>query len=177
MKILEECMPPQVNPCGPGTRSIANQTCNEVEEAKSKEPEKKSAETEKDLSGRTDATARRATPKEVANRKAELSTQAAGQQAALNRKLDDGRGKPPSAEASAEVMRDFREVNGDVSRGKPPGAEASAEAMLYFREVNSDDGRGKPPGAEASAKVMRDFREVNGDVSRGKPPNSEVRRK
>jgi len=50
MKILEECMPPQVNPCGPGTRSIANQTCNEVEEAKSKEPEKKSAETEKDLS-------------------------------------------------------------------------------------------------------------------------------
>ena len=165
-------MPPQVNPCGPGTRSIANQTCNEVEEAKSKEPEKRSAESEKDLSTRTDAPAHRATPKEVANRIAELSTQAAGQQAALNRKLDDGRGKPPSAEASAEVMRDFREINTDDGRGKPPSAEASAEAMSYFREVNTDDGRGKPPSAEASAEAMSYFREVNTDDGRGKPPSA-----
>lgn len=37
-------MPPQVNPYGPGTKSIANETCNQAEEAKSKELEKKSTE-------------------------------------------------------------------------------------------------------------------------------------
>jgi hypothetical protein len=86
----------------------------------------------------------------------------------------------PSAEASADVMKDFREVNGDdlmepagaeTGRGKPPSAADSAEVMKDFREVNGDIGRGKPPSAADSAEVMKDFREVNGDVGRGKPPS------
>ena len=90
----------------------------------------------------------------------------------------------PSAEASAEVMKDFREVNGDdlmepsaeTGRGKPPSAADSAEVMNDFREVNGDVGRGKPPSAESSAEVMQIFREVNGDElmapGRGKPPSA-----
>lgn len=78
----------------------------------------------------------------------------------------------PSEAASAEVMKDFREVNGDdelmtpsFAQGKPPSAADSAEIMQDFREVNGDVGRGKPPSAEASAEVMKDFWEVNGGVN------------
>jgi len=66
-------MPPQVNPCGPGSGSISNQTCNQVEEAKSKEPEKKPAESQRDSSTSHSAPPHRATPKEAASRKAELA--------------------------------------------------------------------------------------------------------
>jgi hypothetical protein len=79
----------------------------------------------------------------------------------------------PSAEASAEVMQMFREVNGEEGRGAPPSPEASAEVMQMFREVNGEPGRGRPPSAESSAEVMNDFREVNGDIGRGRPPSAE----
>jgi hypothetical protein len=68
----------------------------------------------------------------------------------------------PSPEAMADVMNDFREVNGDQGRGKPPGDAAMADVMNDFREVNGDQGRGKPPSKEAMADVMQDFWEVNG---------------
>jgi hypothetical protein len=81
-------MPPQVNPCGSGTRPIANQTCDQAEEAKSKEPEKKPAQQQSETSKNDGPKPYRATSKEASNRKVELSTQATAQQAALNGKLD-----------------------------------------------------------------------------------------
>jgi hypothetical protein len=43
-------------------------------------------------------------------------------------------------------MNDFREVNGDVGRGRPPSAESSAEVMQMFREVNEEPATKKPTG-------------------------------
>ena len=86
----------------------------------------------------------------------------------------------PSAEASAEAMKDFREVNGDdlmqpeAGVGKPPSKEAMADVMNDFREVNGDIGRGKPPGPELQAEIMQMFREVNGDPAPRKPVSDDI---
>ena len=147
-------MPPQLE--GPGCRPgpIATQKTGEAEEVKSNECEKKPPEEHKEASTGTTGQYR-ASQKEANNRKAELAARGVSQQTALTGKLKtvrSGNEKPPNAEVSAEVMRDFREVNSDTGRGKPPNAEVSAEVMGDFREVNDDAGRGKPHNAEVRRK-------------------------
>ncbi|HLL23340.1 MAG TPA: hypothetical protein VK427_14480, partial [Kofleriaceae bacterium] len=98
-----------------------------------------------------------------------------------------GVGTPPTGPAADEVMRDFREVNGepDVAKpkqrangvGTPPTGPAADEVMRDFRAVNGepagaqpDDrerGVGTPPTGAAADEVMRDFWAVNGV---GTPP-------
>lgn len=58
----------------------------------------------------------------------------------------------PSEKTRAELMQDFREVNGDHGRGAPPSAETQAELMQMFREVNGEPER-KPPSEELLSEL------------------------
>lgn len=96
-------MPPQVNPSG--CRPIHLQASAGAEELKSCETEKKAPEEHKESSTST-TDQHRATQKEVSNRKAELSTQAVAQQAALNGKLEQKAAKSENGAAPAKTIED-----------------------------------------------------------------------
>lgn len=63
---------------------------------------------------------------------------------------------------TAFVHSHYVSAGGHEAKGHAPSAEAQAEAMDMFREVNGEQGRGHAPSKQAQAEAMDMFREVNG---------------
>jgi Ca2+-binding RTX toxin-like protein len=92
-------MASQVGKAGDGPGPVVTNTGGEgVEEVKSQEAEKKSAEPQKEASKNEVALPYRATAKEASNRKAELGAGGASQKSTLNRQLDEKKGATKKAE-------------------------------------------------------------------------------
>jgi hypothetical protein len=116
-------MPPQVPGPGAGPSPIVQQSPAEVEEAKSSDLEKKSAEQQPETSKHDAPKPYRATSKEASNRKAELSTQGTAQQAALNGKLEKKAGQsekaaqPSVSKEDSKVIDLAKKANAEVMKG------------------------------------------------------------
>lgn len=122
-------MPPQVNPAGSGCGPIQNQTSTGVEEVKSCETEKKTAEPQKDSSAASTNTPHRATPKEASNRKAELAAGGVSQQMALNGKLDRKAAKSEKGTTQATSKEEAKLIEA--------AAKANATIMKGFSDAKS----------------------------------------
>jgi Ca2+-binding RTX toxin-like protein len=91
-------MASQVGRAGDGSGPVATNVGEGVQEIKSQEVEKKSAEPHKETSQNEVALPYRATAKEASNMKAELGAGAASQKSTLNRQLDEKKGATEIAE-------------------------------------------------------------------------------
>lgn len=130
-------MPPQVNPAGCGP--IHNQKSSGVEEAKSCEPDKKTAEPQKESAAASTSAPHRATPEEVSARKAELEAGGVSQKTALTGKLNAG--LSANEKASTTGSRTSGKLWDRAKQTIPeftavaPGVIKAAEAAAKIKEL------------------------------------------
>ncbi len=150
-------MPPQVHKAGAEAGPVVQQSPAGVEQVKSSEPEKKPTEQQTETSKNDAPKPYRATSKEASNRKAELSTQAAAQQAALNGKLErkaaksEKAAKPATSKEDAKLIELAKKANADVMKGM---SDAKAIDLLHKANAHVMDGMGK------AQEITKHYREA-----------------